>query len=187
MVTYVGIDQSFTSTGLVAIPEDTVYGFGAYPANHHGDAVVLALPTYLVIRTESDKEDPLQKFKRAASICAQVIDFIAQYNEPAVTIEGLGFAARGDATRDLGGLQYLIVSRLIERGISPTILAPTSLKKRFTGNGKASKKEMVEAVKASCVGFHGVLSETPGTKGKYDLADAYALAFTTATGQSDGV
>lgn len=123
-----------------------------------------------MIRSIPDKSDPLDNFKRAEGIAAQVVEFIEEKTEGdrSVVIEGLGFGARGDATRNLGGLQYLIITKLLAIGISPDILAPTSLKKKFTGSGKADKKAMVEAIAQYDPKFYERVSGIPQSKGKFD-------------------
>lgn len=154
----VGIDQSYTSTGVVVIHDDFFES--------------------LIITTQPNKEDPLEKFRRAEYIAEHVVGMIASVEGEVdkVYIEGLGFAARGDATRDLGGLQYMIVNRLIYSGLPPVIIAPTSLKKRFAGHGKATKDDMVEAVQQVDQKAYQEMMGIPKSKGRYDMADAYALA-----------
>lgn len=153
-----GIDQSFTCTGLVVVDEnEEVIG-------------------YKLINTDKDKEDTYTNFRRAKKISDEIVEYIISMNIDKVHIEGLGFGASGDATRNLAGLQYLIVNECLDRGIEPLIVAPTSLKKFATGSGKAKKTEVFESIEDSNPSFFKDLLEVKKTKGRYDLADAYWLA-----------
>lgn len=156
-MTTLGIDQSFTSTGIWISDEDG-------KRVHHE-----------IIATKKDKEDSLTNFKRARVIADTISDIIDRFPDiDTVVIEGLGFGASGNATRNLAGLQFMIIDDLIERGnINIEIIAPTSLKKVATGRGNAKKEEMYE-----CCPQHvkDIVDQIPKTKGKYDLVDAYFLS-----------
>lgn len=153
-----GIDQSYTSTGIVI-------------KNDNGDVVHDEL-----IMTTKDKDDYYTNFVRAEEISNKVIEIAVAELVTHVNIEGLGFGATGDATRNLAGLQYLIITKLLNIGLKPTIVAPTSLKKFATGSGKAKKTEVFDAIEAHNPTYFVKLSKVLKTKGRYDLADAYWLA-----------
>lgn len=90
-----------------------------------------------------------------------------------VVIEGIAFGAKGSAKDRLAGLHWIIRTGLWRRDIPFTIITPTELKLYTTGKGTASKTEMVAALATR----HGLdLSMHKVTHGKYDMADAYALA-----------
>lgn len=153
-----GIDQSFTSTGLVVFEDN--------------------LLIYKDIFSSSKKNGDIhQIFERVIEVKNRVIQVCIEHHIDKVNIEGLGFGARGDATRNLAGLQFGIVCDLIEKlNIRPMVIAPTSLKKKATGSGKATKEEMVSSIQLIDGNFHEYLLSIPKTKGRYDLADAYWLA-----------
>jgi len=154
-----GIDQSFTSTGIWLVNKNGQY-------IHHE-----------LIKTTQDKADQLTNFKRAKEISKRIQELISDYGINLVNIEGLAFggAAIGNATRNLAGLQFIIVSDIIESGldIEINIIAPTSLKKKATGKGNAKKDELLECCPDS---VKQVVDPIPKTKGKYDLVDAYFLS-----------
>jgi len=54
-------------------------------------------------------------------------------------IEGLSFAAKGNALLDLAGLSYLIRHELWQMHIPYAVIAPAQLKQYMTGNGGADK------------------------------------------------
>lgn len=158
-----GIDQSYTSTGLV-VAED-------------GIALVSE-----VFHTSPDKEDELDTFKRSIKIRDKILQVVNDYEIDKVHIEGLSFGSVTNATRNLAGLQYMIVTALIEKGIPVKIIAPTTLKKFATGSGKAKKTEMYDAVAIENPLFAEMeLSQYKKTKGGYDVADAFWLSIFTET------
>jgi len=90
-----------------------------------------------------------------------------------VVIEGPAFRAHGTAVDQLAGLRMLVRVELYRRGIPFAIVSPTALKAYTTNYGKATKAQMVAALAER----HGLdLTVHKVSKGKYDMADAYALA-----------
>lgn len=148
---YIAIDQSFTNTGIVVFDDSEI--------------------TYAEVFS-STKEFNI--FKRSVQIAAHVSKIVKQYNPEFIAIEGLAFGMRGSATRDLAGLQFIIVAWLQEiKKYEFKILSPKSVKKFATDKGNASKVEMFEALPQKTKNF---LVENKGfkkTKGLYDVVDAY--------------
>jgi Holliday junction resolvasome RuvABC endonuclease subunit len=152
----IGIDQSYTSTGYCVIGDDVV--------------------DYGVIST--DKEMDIHE--RATAISNQIIDVISKYPKCRITIEGLAFGMMGSATRDLAGLQFVIIHNIKKSFTHElVIVSPTSLKKFATGNGgskkqKTTKKDMFMALPADTQLLFKSTHKI--TKGLYDITDAYWLA-----------
>jgi crossover junction endodeoxyribonuclease RuvC len=149
-----GIDQSYTSCAVVVSDDAGVSYFGR-------------------IVSEKDKS----AFDRAFDISNEICKITIEHNVEKVCIEGLAFAMRGDATRDLAGLLFTIVTMLKVRckDVAVVVVPPTTLKKFATGSGKADKTDMInalpEAVKDSFVS-----SGYKKTTGLTDLTDAYWLS-----------
>lgn len=124
---------------------------------------------------KSNKE--LDIFDRSVEVADFVVKKSIQYSPKLITLEGLAFGMRGDATRDLAGLQFTIINALRERPdqIPVKIISPKTLKKFATESGKANKVEMIERLPKNIreqfekAGFKK-------TTGLADLADAYWLA-----------
>ena len=151
-----GIDQSYTSTGIVVL---------------EGDDVVYA--QRYVTDDKRDKPD------RALEIAKNILDVIQEHYPAIVALEGLSFGMRGDATRDLAGLQFVIVCMLREHDRDSIIVAPNTVKKVATGNGRADKTEMYDSLPDNVKTLFddmGLLKTT----GRYDLTDAYWIAKTVA-------
>lgn len=146
----IGIDQSFTSTALVC---SSAKGIVAHSV------------------ISSNKEDDI--YTRAAHIAREVMLFVGKHKPSKVILEGLAFGSVGDATRNLAGLQMLIVCELRANGYTVEIVPPTTLKKFGAGKGNATKVEMYDAIPTTS---QSILSVYKKTKGRYDIADAYWLS-----------
>ena len=154
---HLGIDQSFTSTGVVVVgPDNKVRNFQ-------------------IISTTKDDLDPLAIFKRAMHISDKISTICTNFPISEIRIEGLGMSSIGNATRNLAMLQYAIISNILKHHphIDIKIIAPTALKKKSTGNGKAQKTDMYQALPDD---VKEVFKDVKKTKGLYDLTDAYFLA-----------
>lgn len=151
-----GIDQSFSSTGIVLY--------------HMGQVVDFSL-----IKTEPNKLDHLDVFKRCITISDKILGIVDMMSVTELYIEGLGFGSVGDATRNLAMLQAMIISKIITKHphISINIVPPTTLKKFATDSGKASKVEMYNALPEE---VKVLFKDVKKTKGLYDLTDAYFLS-----------
>lgn len=163
----VGIDQSLTSTGFFLFLCDDVK---KSPVQYE----------YQVFETKKG-EGELNKLERCVYIADSVVEKIDAwregypFTEVKISIEGLSNSSFGQATRDLAGLQFIILDTLVEAGYKDIeIVAPKRLKKFATGNGNASKQMMIEKL-PQC--FLDKFKQQKLTKKKHeDLADAYWLA-----------
>ena len=151
----IGIDQSYKNTAMVVFEDREV------------------IDTKVIQTEKDDSNKHLDIFKRATFVADEVETFANKISPDKIVIEQLAYGGFGDATRDLAGLQFLIVSKLLNyTTYDIEIVPPNSLKKFATGSGRASKKEMLEAVRDKDMEwFNSVLVKN----GKYDLADAYHL------------
>jgi Holliday junction resolvasome RuvABC endonuclease subunit len=153
---HIGIDQSYSCTAYCILKGDNVLDFGT-------------------IKTKKDDGDI---YFRANYIIQNLKEVIKQYNNLKVSIEGLAFGNTiGNSSRDLAGLIHIIINHfrydLDMTDIS--IIAPTSVKKYATNNGKASKKEMVESLPENVRKLFKDKKYKVST-GLYDLTDAYYIA-----------
>ena len=151
------IDQSYTSSGIVIIENDTM--------------------TYAE-RYVTSKE--LSMFERAGKI-ADHINMLAELHNPdIIAIEGLAFGMRGNATRDLAGLQFVIaVAVSYNNNYTLDIIAPLTVKKFATGNGRAKKEELLESTPAEAVRIFKDDLKVKKTTGLLDMVDAYWIGKTS--------
>ena len=150
----VGVDQSFTLTGL-------------YLNSNDGKIV------WEKIKTDANSDDPLDKFRRATLIADGLIAFITSNKATRVVIEGLAMGnIKGNSNRDLAGLQAVLITRILSEfgdSVEVVIASPTTIKKLATGKGNAKKPEMVEALPTE-VHESFVAGNLRKTTGLYDLA-----------------
>lgn len=158
MTYFLGIDQSYTSCGVVLLNDRT------------------ELISYTTIK--STKSDDI--FARARYVTDVVAhDWVDKYHPLMIGLEGLAFSKFGDATRDLAGLQFTLVNHF--RGVytydttNLLVVSPNELKKYATGKGNAKKEQMVASLPKDVVqSFKD--QNYKKTTGLYDLADAYWIA-----------
>ena len=154
---FLGIDQSFTSAGYCIIDDrGEVVRFGTCKTN----------------KTEGDI------FDRSHMVSKFMVDLILEIKPTLIGLEGLAFGGVGNATRDLAGLQHVLVTRIrygTQFGDNLVIVPPTDLKKCATGKGKAKKEDMAAALpeQLKC----DILEKNyRKSTGLYDIADAYWIA-----------
>jgi hypothetical protein len=149
-----GVDQSFTSAAVVII-------------NRGGD----------LINAQILKSDPSKNiFDRATHIAIEVVTLAFPHKGNIdVAIEGLAFGGRGDATRDLAGLQFTLVNWITGFICDPVIISPKTAK-RVSGCGSSLKEEMVERLPPHIRAHFTEEMNAKKTTGLYDLTDAYWLA-----------
>lgn len=156
-VVYIGIDQSFTGCGVVVI-------------DNNGKVVDFSL-------TKTKKDQYPDMFDRATVVVDNVLSMVSKYPNSFVALEGLAFGSVGNATRDLAGLQFVLVTSLRTKLQKPEqIYTPTTVKSRAVGRSKkVTKGDMINALDDDIVKLFkdaGFLKTT----GLGDLADAYWIA-----------
>lgn len=116
------------------------------------------------------------RFAQSYEIALHLAQHIDTYNPDVIAIEGLAFGMRGNVTRDLGGLQFVIIAHLQEvMNKFVDIVAPTSVKKFATGSGRAKKEDMIENLPSE-IHTYFINLGVKKTTGLSDLADAYWIA-----------
>lgn len=109
---------------------------------------------------------------------AEALGIAVKEHQPAlVVLEGLSFGDMGNVTRDLAGLQYVIITHLKYRIMHDdiTIVPPPTLKKFATGSGRADKALMIQHLPDTVKELF-MKAGYKKTTGLSDLADAYWLA-----------
>lgn len=149
-----GIDQSFTSSGIVILDEYNSISFSSI--------------------ISSDKN--IDIFERSYLISQAISNIITEHSPSFIALEGLAFGGFGNATRQLSGLQFMIVNSIRKiNNLDCIIVPPTSLKKFATTKGSADKKLMYESTPSN-IKQHFISKKIKKTKGLYDCIDAYWLA-----------
>lgn len=162
---FLGIDQSFTSTGIAVLDE--------------------ASNVVKITTIKSDKS--IDIFQRAWLIAREISNLINEYTPEVVGLEGLAFSKFGDATRDLAGLQFTLVNYLrhvhfydeVDGEFAPNtnliIISPNELRKFATTKGNAKKEQMVDSLPKNVLESFQKKNYKK-TTGLYDVTDAYWIA-----------
>lgn len=154
-LTILAIDQSFTSSGIVVLR----------------DGIMLHCEKHITDKTQDI-------FERSWDVTQRVEKVAKDYNVDVVAMEGLAFAGMGNATRDLAGLQFVIVTYMRFVNNYPFALyAPGTIKKLATGKGNSKKELMIEALPDNIRNDFDAIG-VKKTTGLGDLADAYWIAKT---------
>ena len=153
------VDQSYTSCGIIILEYK----------DDSDQYEIVHLERY-VTNAETDM------FARAWEVKQRITELALTNNVDYTALEGLAFAMTGNATRDLAGLQFVIVTalRYVEKqGV--LVIPPNTVKKIATGKGNAKKEEMYEKLPQE---VKDKLEEAKlkKTTGRYDLTDAYWIA-----------
>ncbi len=156
-----GIDQSLTCTGVVITQIDR-------------DGIKSILHQEAISTVKTELEPIPDTIVRATVIGDRLASLQAQYMPDYIALENLSYGSVGNATRNLAILFGVICTKMDM--LHPSVVPPTSLKKFATGNGKATKKDMLEAIAQSDASFFSLLNRMTIKAGKYDLADAYWIA-----------
>lgn len=152
----IGIDQSLTSTGVTFL-------------NEKGQ----------LISTHVISSDPKQDlFARIEYIRLQLSNLLLTHKgkDLQFCVEEVAFMSRGNATRNLAGLQHVLINhiRYREKYSNVTVVSPTRLKKFATGNGKSKKTDMYNSLPQD---IQNIICHYKVTKGRYDVTDSYWLAY----------
>lgn len=148
----IGIDSSTTNTAVVALKDGKLFYFKLYSPKSKD-----------IIERSLEIVKHIDRWFNADNM-----KLVGQ--EVRIGIEAASFQSRGmrdKLTMLLGAIYYLIK----KKGFSIKLLPPSTIKKQFVDNGRASKDEMEEGVPAE------VLKDFRDyTKKTDDLVDAYAIA-----------
>ena len=160
MTYYLGIDQSYTSTGLVLID----------PRGH--------IVNHTVVGTLKSEGDYFDRARMIAEMVASNYETQREFisDDIEVALEGLAFSIRGHTLINLAGLQFMIVNALKNLDCSPLIHTPSTVKKFATGSGKAKKDDMWEALPEK---VKKMFENIPKSQGREDLVDAYWISMKT--------
>lgn len=142
MTSYVGLDISLTATGLVVL-----------------DGSLRLVHTQLI---KTKPKDFTSQEARYWHIAREIMLALRPHRPLEVDIEGPAFSMKEKRIYECAAV---VRHELWKRKVEFNILAPSSLKKFGTGNGRASKDEMVAAAQLA----HPEIKDD-------NIADAYHLA-----------
>jgi len=150
----IGIDLSMTSTGVVVLDNNKV------------------VEEFFIIKT-SPKTNI---YKRSLQVADKINQVILKYPNYDVYLEAPAFLGKGSRVYQLFGFHYFIATLIYRHKNNSYQIAPSSLKKRTTGNGRANKEDMLDALPEDIKKLFADSGFKKST-GLYDLTDAYFLAY----------
>lgn len=148
----IGIDQSYKNCAYVVLDTLELISFG-------------------MVRPPSD----FDVYDKAKYVADGLVDVINTHAPSHVFVEGLAFGMTGNVTRDLAGLLFVLVTTMRSVIKNIQLLPPTMVKKHATGDGKAKKVDMINALPTNVYDSF-VAAGYKKTTGLADLADAYWIA-----------
>jgi Holliday junction resolvasome RuvABC endonuclease subunit len=141
---FVGLDLSYVGTGLLIV--DSVGG--------------ILEQKLIKTSSELETEDRLIQIEKEIKFIPNIVGLASVY------IEGPSYASMGNQMLQMGALNFFVRIFLRKKKVEFKIVAPPTLKKWVTGNGRANKKDMLEHVSTKWgINFKD-----------HNLADAYGLA-----------
>lgn len=151
-----------TATGLVVWDGETILRrrrYKTYPVNPAVGLKEAPQGQLAPDRFKGDEDERIEWLRK------KVKANIRKFQPSIIVIEGHSFGSQGRAKTVLSELAGVIKNQILRLDMIYVVVAPTSLKKYATGNGKASKVEMIHAAK-----------QFDRTLGTDDEADALHLA-----------
>lgn len=147
------IDLSMRSTGYCVWKENQLIKYG-------------------VLNT--DKGD--NPFIRAKFISDELIKLALDNEVTQIFIEAPAFGAKGAFEYLLKGSHFYVIANLYNNiGIEAIQVAPTTIKKQFTGSGRAKKEEIIKHMPKDVLTMFE--KDYVISRGLSDLCDAYALGW----------
>lgn len=169
-----GVDPSLQSTGVAVV---TATG-------DHGGNTTIHVPGTVRLTTGVIKSDVKQlpdqhpavyETKRVADIVEQVCKSV--FGSELVLVESPAYASKMGKAAERAHLYFSLCAAFTVRRIPFDTRTPAQLKKQVTGNGRADKHAVLDAVRSAW----GESGWTEGAAaGRFDRADAAALAWMAA-------
>ena len=183
----IGIDPSFSSTGLVVVKDGSL--LKSYIVTHNRPKVKYTKIAeqynnifeyvnycYSTLSDFPEGDPELLKTQNVIEATKAIISIILLYKnqyEIEVYMEGVAFSSRRTQSLvELGALNYNIRINLLKHHIPFHIITPSANKKAFTGNGAADKELMIKTFLMLNPSYRPLV----GYIKMDDIADAYALA-----------
>ena len=154
----IGIDFSINSTAITINENENIQMFSFVPnyrpetspfKTHKAISDLVYVVSYEKLKPSKDPiEDQSIKLKNADSLSDIIIETISPFisGSPEFRIEGFSFASKGNSFIDLIIYNTFLKAKIIQKwGHCINVVPPKSLKKMYTGNGNASKCDMLRS------------------------------------------
>ena len=156
----IGIDFSINSTALTIKTNDDKLQIFSFVPNYRPELssfkIHRILSEYITVisyekiqNTKDPIKDQSIKLKNADNLSTAIIENISPFigdESVEIQIEGFSFGSKGNSFIDLVTYNTFLKVKLIQKwGHCISVISPKSLKKMYTGNGNASKCDMLRS------------------------------------------
>lgn len=156
----IGIDFSINSTAVTLLYDEGGSRMFSFVPNYRPELSAFkihkALSEHIIVISydkAANTKDPIRdqaiKLQNADNLSTQIITAISPYitDQPLeIRIEGYSFGSKGNSFIDLVTYNTFLKVKLIQKwGHCISVVPPKSLKKLYTGNGNATKCDMIRA------------------------------------------
>jgi Holliday junction resolvasome RuvABC endonuclease subunit len=138
-----GLDLSLRGTGLVVWDGKQVLRHGCLETEPMPKAVKDRATGLRVRRDGSSVFRGDSREQRIEWVRRKVVSTVRTFPIGLACVEGYSFASKGSSMTDLAELRGVILNVLFRNDVPVDIIAPPTLKKIATGNGRAEKDEMI--------------------------------------------
>lgn len=186
MEVYIGIDYSMTSpamtiknsthTMMMALSKNDKLVKSELEGNFlDGTGFMVAFRPY------PEYETSVERFNSIGDIFSETIGFYRDMyplHKINIAMEGYSYGSSSSSTVEIGENGGVLKNKLFKRyNLVPEIIAPTSLKKHATGNGKAEKKDMHQSfLELTGIDLSNELKRSMNTSPVSDLVDSFWIA-----------
>lgn len=171
----IGIDYSYTSPAICILGED-FRGSTFYYANQKKKFAIEAR-NYKGTLIEKDWSHPIQRYD---ALARWAVDSIRPHirDNTSIILENFAFGSRTGLVFNIAENAAMLKYRLMtEFNLYPTLVAPTEVKKAWTGKGNAQKERMVEVLKEKeGVDILEWMAIDKLQSPAHDVVDSYAIA-----------
>lgn len=175
----IGIDYSYTSPAICILGDD--FQSSLFYFSNEKKKLCVAARNYTGNLIYKEWPDSVERYEALAKWAVESIR--PHWKDGAtIVLEGYAFGAKGgllfNIAENAGLLKYHLKKAF---GVFPVIVAPTEVKKFWTGKGNANKELMVQTLKEKeGIDIVDWMSHNKLQSPAHDVVDSYAIALTGA-------
>lgn len=177
---FIGIDYSYTSPAICILGDNFEASQFYYATYHEKLAEGYKNCHGHLLNSALEGVERYREIARWGAGIVALYQRLTDFGEMMVGMEGYSFGSSKSLTFNIAENAAILKLYLLDLGITPKIIAPTSAKKFFSGSGRANKEDMrnalVEKEGVDIVDWLGLKTlKSPA----HDIVDSYAIALTT--------
>lgn len=172
-----GIDYSYTSPAICVLGED--FRSSTFYFANQNKKVCVEAQNYKGFLLGKDWKNNVERYETLANWAVRCIK-PHWTPDSRIILEGYAFGARGGMVFNIAENAGLLKYKLKEAfACHPEIIAPTAVKKAWTGKGNANKEQMVQTLlDKEGIDIVSWLQMSKMASPAHDVVDSYAIAKT---------